>query len=53
MLAVEEFPYRQRSGTIWHGFVQDLHRYEDPLGIWGYFVDEQAQVLKEFAMKGV
>ena len=52
-VVVEEFPYRQRPGTIWHDSVQDLHRYEDPLGVWGYLADGKAQVLKEFAIKGV
>ena len=47
---MEEFSYRQRSGTIWHGSIQDLHRYKDPLGILEYLADGQAQVLKKFAM---
>ena len=38
-VAVEEFPYRQRSGTVRHGSVQDLQRYKDPPGIWGYLAD--------------
>ena len=41
-VAVEEFPYRQQSGTIWHGSVQDLYRYKDPPGIKRYLANGKA-----------
>ena len=49
-VAMDEFLYCQRFGTVWHGSVQDLHRYKNPLGILEYLADGQAQVLEMFAM---
>ena len=40
-VAMEEFSYCQRSGTVRHGSVQDLHRYKNPQSIWGYLADGQ------------
>ena len=52
-VAIEEFSYHQWPSTIWHGSIQDLHRYEDPPSVRWYLADGQTQVLKEFVMKGV
>ena len=52
-VAMEELSYGQRSGTIRHGSVQDLHCYENPPGVRGYLADGQAQVLEEFSLECV
>ena len=48
-VAMKEFPYCQRFGTVRHSSVQDLHRYENPPGIRGYLADGQTQVLEKFS----
>ena len=52
-VAMEEFPYCQRSSTVRHSFVQDLHRYENSPGIRGYLANGQTQVLEKFSLQRV
>ena len=52
-VAMEELLYGQRSGTIRHGSVQDLHCNKNPPGVRGYLVDGQTQVLEEFSLESV